>query len=140
MCSSDLLGFRFALPAAVQQRGGQQIGFAQIVQFQLHGRGTLSFVQDLQLCPHGSTGLFRSCCKGDEDCPSFARFVGALPCVRRCGRRFFINRSILVTLLFLQLRNLCCFASTRFYQSLPTCINQKPKIHSCLRPSDDSSK
>ena len=39
--------FYSALPAAVQQRGGQQIGFAQIVQFQLHGRGTLSFVQAL---------------------------------------------------------------------------------------------
>ena len=32
---------------AVQQRCGQQIGFAQIVQFQLHGRCTLSFVQAL---------------------------------------------------------------------------------------------
>ena len=29
---------RAALPAAVQQRGGQQIGIAQIVQSQLHGR------------------------------------------------------------------------------------------------------
>ena len=37
----------YLLPAAVQQRCGQQIGFAQIVQFQLHGRGTLSFVQAL---------------------------------------------------------------------------------------------
>ena len=45
--SQSLFGFRFALPAAVQQRCGQQIGFAQIVQFQLHGRCTLSFVQAL---------------------------------------------------------------------------------------------
>ena len=45
--SQSLFGFRLALPAAVQQRCGQQISFAQIVQFQLHGRCTLSFVQAL---------------------------------------------------------------------------------------------
>ena len=49
---------------AVQQRCGQQISFAQIVQFQLHGRCTLSLCRLFRLCPHGSTGLLRSCCKG----------------------------------------------------------------------------
>ena len=43
----SLFGFRLTLSAAVQKRGGQQVGFAQIVQFQLHGRCTLSFVQAL---------------------------------------------------------------------------------------------
>ena len=36
--NEELWNLQHALPAAVQQRGGQQIGFAQIVQFQLHGR------------------------------------------------------------------------------------------------------
>ena len=45
----SLFGFRLTLSAAVQQRCGQQIGFTQIVQFQLHGRDTLSLFQKVEI-------------------------------------------------------------------------------------------
>ena len=45
----SLFGFRLTLSAAVQKRGGQQIGFAQIVQCKLHGRDTLSLFQKVEI-------------------------------------------------------------------------------------------
>ena len=78
-----------ALPAAVQQRCGQQISFAQIVQFQLHGRCTLSLCRVFMLCLHGSTGLFRSCCWGGDS--ALHRFVGVFPCPQRCGSRYVLR-------------------------------------------------
>ena len=90
--SQSLFGFRFALPAAVQQRCGQQISFAQIVQFQLHGRCTLSLCRVFMLCLHGSTGLFRSCFfLGGWVDSALHRFVGVFPCPQRCGSRYVLR-------------------------------------------------
>ena len=53
--SQSLFGFRFALPAAVQQRCGQQISFAQIVQFEIDFMHLVH--SDVRSCPRKSCML-----------------------------------------------------------------------------------
>ena len=51
----SLFGFRLTLSAAVQKRGGQQIGFAQIVQFEIDFMHLVH--SDVRSCPRKSCML-----------------------------------------------------------------------------------
>ena len=62
---------------AVQQRCGQQIGFAQIVQFQFHGRCTLSFAQDGEALPAWYHRVVTDLLQGGGDAQTIVQF-GAL--------------------------------------------------------------